>query len=204
MARDIMLLMQAEVAELAEPSGAARGGSSTMPHKNNPVGCTVVLAAGNRVPALVSSFLSSMAQEHERGAGNWQAEWKIVSDVIGAVAIALSAMAEVAEGLTVDTARMRGNIDSTRGVIFAERAMTLLAGKLGRESAHKILEQAVRRSTEQNRRLVEVLSENEDVKDQLGPALSDLEDPQKYLGSAEEFRRRLLASSEHTNTEKKE
>lgn len=203
-ARDIMLLMQAEVAEVAEPSGVGRGGSSTMPHKKNPVGCTVSLAAANRVPGLVATFLSCMAQEHERGAGGWQAEWKIVSDVMGATAMALSAMAEVAEGLTVNATRMRANIDSTRGAIFAERAVMLLAGKLGRENAHKILAQAIQESREQQRRLAEVLGENEDVKDHLGPALADLEDPQLYLGSAEEFRKRLLASSEHPDIEKKD
>lgn len=204
MAGDLILLMQSEVAEVAEPSGAQRGGSSTMPHKNNPVGCTVTLAAANRVPGLVAGFLSSMVQEHERGAGGWQAEWKIVSDVLGATAIALSAMAEVAEGLTVNAAQMRANIESTRGVIFAERAMMLLAVKVGREKAHKILEQAVRRTAEQHRRLAEVLSEDKDVKDHLGAALAGLEDPQQYLGLAEEFIKRLLASSEQSDIEGKE
>ena len=204
MAQDIILLMQSEVAEAAEPSGAERGGSSTMPHKSNPVGCTVTLAAANRVPGLVSSFLSSMSQEHERAAGGWQAEWRIVSDVIGATAMALSGMAEVAGGLTVDVARMRANIESTRGVIFAERAMMLLAGKLGRQNARQLLEQALRRSTENQQSLAEALSSYPEVRDQLGAALADLEDPQHYLGSAEEFRQRLLASSEGIDIGRKE
>ena len=204
LAQDILLLMQSEVAEVAEPSGAERGGSSTMPHKKNPVGCTVALAAVNRVPGLVASFLSCMSQEHERAAGGWQAEWKIVSDLMGATAMALSAMAEVAEGLTVSAARMRANVESTRGLIFAERAMMLLAGKLGREKAHHLLEQALRQSAEQQRRLADVLSGYPEVRDQIGAALADLEDPRQYLGSAEEFRKRLLASSENTDIERKD
>lgn len=205
MARDISLLMQNEIAEVAEPVGAGRGGSSTMPHKRNPVGCTVTLAAANRVPALVSSFLAGMLQEHERAAGGWQAEWSTVSDVVAATGLALASMAEVADGLTVDAARMRANIDATRGSIFAERAMMLLGRKLGRDAAHKLLEEAFRRSAEQNRHLNEVLSDMKEVRDQLGPdVLRELEKPEQYLGSAEDFRKRLLASAGRENPGGKE
>jgi 3-carboxy-cis,cis-muconate cycloisomerase len=196
MARDISLLMQNEVAEVAEPAGAGRGGSSTMPHKHNPVGCTVTLAAAGRVPALVSSILSGMVQEHERAAGGWQAEWSTISQVICATGLALAAMAEVAEGLSADAARMRANIEATGGAIFAERARMLLAPRLGRDAAQKLLEEATQRCAEENRHLSEVLAGMKEVKDHLGPdALRDLEKPEKYLGSADEFRKRLLASA---------
>jgi 3-carboxy-cis,cis-muconate cycloisomerase len=167
-----------------------------MPHKRNPVGSITALAAAGRVPALVSSFLSGMAQEHERAAGAWQAEWSIVAGVIGATGLAAASMAEVAEGLTVDAARMRANIEATRGVVFAERAAMLLAGKLGRDAAHKLLEQATRQAAEQGRRLSEVLREMREVTDAVNStALDDLEQPEQYLGSAEGFRRRLLTAA---------
>jgi 3-carboxy-cis,cis-muconate cycloisomerase len=196
MARDIVLLAQDEVREVAEGKSEGRGGSSAMPHKHNPVGSITALAAAGRVPALVSSFLSGMAQEHERAAGAWQAEWSIVAGVIGATGLAAASMAEVAEGLTVDAARMRANIEATRGVVFAERAAMLLAGKLGRDAAHKLLEQATRQAAEQGRRLSEVLREMREVTDAVNStALDDLEQPEHYLGSAEGFRRRLLAAA---------
>jgi 3-carboxy-cis,cis-muconate cycloisomerase len=195
LARDISLLMQNEVAEVAEPTSSGRGGSSTMPHKHNPVGCTITLSAANRVPGLVSSFLSGMIQEHERGAGGWQAEWAIVSAVIQLTGLAIVSMAEVAEGLTVDVSRMRANIESTRGSIFAERAMVLLGTKLGRDKAHKLLEDAARKSAKEGRRLRDVLEEMEAGTSELASMLQDLEDPNLYLGSAEQFRKRLLASS---------
>lgn len=198
-ARDISLLMQNEVAEVAEPSDAGRGGSSTMPHKRNPVGCTVTLAVANRMPGLVSSFLSAMVQEHERAAGGWQAEWAIVSAVIQSTGLAIASMAEVAEGLTVDASRMRANIESTHGVIFAERAMILLGSKLGRDKAHKLLEDATRKSAEEGRHLRDVLKEMEAVGNELASILQDLEDPNLYLGSAEQFRKRLLASAKQKN-----
>ncbi len=195
MARDISLLMQNEVSEAAEPSGAGRGGSSTMPHKRNPSGCVVALAAANRVPGLVASFLSGMVQEHERAVGSWQAEWPTMTGLIQATGAAAASMAEVAEGLSVDGARMRMNIEATRGVIFAERVMMLLGEKLGRDTAHKLLDQATRQSIAQGRHLREVLGEMPEVSRHLDrAALNEIEIPEEYLGSADEFRKRLLSA----------
>src|SRR5262249_5096313 len=73
MARDILLLAQNEVAEVREHEDGERGGSSTMPHKHNPVGSTLALATAQRMPGLLSSFLSMMVQEHERAPGGGQA-----------------------------------------------------------------------------------------------------------------------------------
>jgi 3-carboxy-cis,cis-muconate cycloisomerase len=194
MARDIGLLMQTEVAEVREPGGEGRGGSSTMPHKHNPVGCIVTLAAANRVPGLVASFLSGMVQEHERAAGGWQAEWPTVADVVESTGRATASMADVAAGLSVDPARMRSNIDATQGVVFAEKAMMLLAAKLGREPAQKILEQAARGSMANGRRLSEVLAEIPEVARHLDrETLRKLDVPEDYLGATQSFIRGLLA-----------
>jgi 3-carboxy-cis,cis-muconate cycloisomerase len=204
MACDISLMMQNEVAEAAEPGGDGRGGSSTMPHKRNPIGCSLTLAAAQRVPGLVASFLSGMVQEHERGVGGWQAEWPIVAAVIQATGVAAASMAEVAEGFTVDKARMRSNIEATHGAIFSERASMLLGAKLGRDVAHKILREAAKKSSRQKRRLSEVLAEIPEVTSQLDRAtLRGLETPEEYLGSAEVFRKALL-SSKSSKTKKKE
>ncbi len=205
MARDISLLMQTEVGEAAEPSGPGRGGSSTMPHKRNPSGCVATLAAANRVPGHVANFLSGMAQEYERGVGNWQAEWPTVAALVQATGLGSAAMAEVADGLSVDAVRMRANIDATRGVIFAERAMMLLGEKLGRDVAYKLLEEATRQSVAQGRHLAEVLGEMPDVNRHLDRAtLQKLETPEDYLGSAEAFRKRLLAFGEEDSSDEKE
>jgi 3-carboxy-cis,cis-muconate cycloisomerase len=197
MARDIALLMQNEVAEAAEPAGVGRGGSSTMPHKRNPTGCSLTLAAAARVPGYVSQFLSGMAQEHERAVGGWQAEWATIARVIQDTGLALASMREVAEGLVVHPRRMRENIASTRGVVFAERAAMLLGPALGRAVAHEILEQATRRAIETGRNLKQVLAEIPEVTRVLTPAqIDDLDSPESYLGSAEIFRKQLLESSE--------
>lgn len=195
MAHDIGLLMQNEVGEAAEHGGQGRGGSSTMPHKQNPIGCTITLAAAQRVPGMVGSFLSAMVQEHERGLGGWQAEWPIASAIVQSTGLAIASMAEVAEGLTVDEARMRANINATRGVIFAERAMMMLGRSLGRDVAHGLLEKGTRQSVQQGRRLSEVLAEMPEITGHLDvKALFQLETPEQYLGVAEELRVRLLSS----------
>jgi 3-carboxy-cis,cis-muconate cycloisomerase len=202
-ARDISLLMQNEVAEISEPGDDGRGGSSTMPHKRNPIGSAVTLAAAYRVPGEVAAFLSAMVQEQERGVGGWQAEWPIVASVIQSTGLAAASMAEVADGLAVDPARMRANIDATHGVVFGERAMMLLGSKLGREVAHKILGDATRKSLAQGKHLSDVLAEMPEVNSHIDRStLRQLELPEQYLGSVEIFREALLsAASEKSKKE---
>jgi 3-carboxy-cis,cis-muconate cycloisomerase len=194
-ARDISLLMQSEVAEVAEPGGEGRGGSSTMPHKRNPIACALALAAAERVPGLVASFLSAMLQEHERAVGGWQSEWPTVASIVQSTGSAASSLAELAEGLSVDAARMRQNIANTKGLIFAERAMMLLAAQLGRDVAHQLLKDTIQKSIAENKPLSAMLAELPEVSSRWSrSALDQLEIPEQYLGSADEFREALLKS----------
>jgi len=204
MARDISLLMQNEVAEVAEPVGQGRGGSSAMPHKQNPVGCTLTLSAAYRVPGLVSSFLSSMVQEHERAAGGWQSEWSTISSIVQETGLAATSMAEVAEGLTVDAGAMRTNLDATGGAILAERATIMLSEKLGREAASRLVARALDENSPKKRNFVDVLAEMSEVKAALdAAALQDLRSPERYLGVAELFRRNLVTDLKSSGTSAK-
>lgn len=193
MARDIALLMQSEIAEAAEPAGQGRGGSTTMPQKRNPIACSLALASANRVPGLLASFLSTMVEEHERGVGGWHAEWPIITSIVQALGLAVDSMAEAAEGLNVDPAKMRANIDSTRGTICAERVMMLLGTELGRDVAHRLLAEAARKTEAENRRFVDVLAEMPEVTRLIAPAtLGTLDAPEDYLGMAAVFQKRLM------------
>ena len=107
-ARDLSLYAQTEIGEVSEPSAEGRGGSSTLPHKRNPVACAVVLAAAARMPGLVSSMLGAMLQEEERGLGGWHAEWETLPEILGLFGGALHRLTETVAGLEVDAARMRG------------------------------------------------------------------------------------------------
>jgi 3-carboxy-cis,cis-muconate cycloisomerase len=205
MARDISLLMQNEVGEAAEPGGEGRGGSSTMPNKRNPTASSLTLAAAHRVPGLVASFLTTMLQEHERGVGGWHAEWPVVAAVIQSTGVAIASMAEAVEGLSVDAGKMRLNLENTKGVIFAERAMMLLGAKLGRDVSHAVVEAAVRKSVKEGRHLAAVLAETAEVTTHLGPTeLERLETPEHYLGSAEAFRKTLATDSNREDDDKEQ
>ena len=166
-----------------------------MPQKQNPVASTLTLAAANRVPGLVAAFLSGMVQEHERGVGGWQAEWPTVGGVIQSTGLALNSMAEAAEGLHVRVQRMRQAINATRGTVFAEKASLLLARKLGRERAQRIVREAVEQAERKQLRLAEVLAEMPEVSKVLDEqTVRDLGTPERYLGVASQFRKRLVAT----------
>ncbi|WP_116141087.1 3-carboxy-cis,cis-muconate cycloisomerase [Trinickia diaoshuihuensis] len=187
-ARDISLHMQTEVGELAEPSGSGKGGSSTMPHKRNPVGCAAALTAAARVPGLVATMLSAMVQEHERALGGWQAEWETLPDIARLCAGALANVTEVVAGLDVDTARLAANLDMTRGLILGESVMLALGASIGRLRAHELVEHASREAVRSGRGLREVLGDNPDVTRVLGNAQLDaLFDPANYSGQARQF-----------------
>ncbi|MBI4574113.1 MAG: 3-carboxy-cis,cis-muconate cycloisomerase [candidate division NC10 bacterium] len=195
MARDLSLLMQTDVAEAFEPAGDGRGGSSTMPHKRNPVTSAVVLAAATRAPGLVATMLASMVQEHERGLGGWHAEWTVLPELVILTAGAISQMADTMATLEVDADRMQANLDVTQGLMMAE-ALTLALGiKLGRLAAHERVEAACRRAVSEGRHLRQVLAEDPVVTAQLDTLDFDrLFDPQNYVGAATALVERVLAA----------
>ena len=136
---DLALLAQAEVGEVAEPSGAGRGGSSAMPQKKNPVAAMTAIAAGMRAPHHAAAVLATMAQAHERGLGEWQAELAEWPSLFLCAHGALVALADAIEGLVVDGGRMRENIERQRGAVFAEEAAALLAPSVGKAKASALV-----------------------------------------------------------------
>lgn len=195
-ARDISLHSQTDVAELFEPAGEGRGGSSTMPHKRNPVTCSVVLAATARVPGLVATMLSTMPQELQRGLGGWQAEWETLPQIVRLAGGALHHLAEMMPGLQVDAGRMRRNLEATKGLIFAEAVTMALADRMGRMPAHLLVEGACKKALAEDRPLQEILRDEPGLRGHLTPAdLESLFDARNYLGSAEEFVERVTTQA---------
>ncbi|HEU0081381.1 MAG TPA: 3-carboxy-cis,cis-muconate cycloisomerase, partial [Bradyrhizobium sp.] len=145
-ARDVSLLMQTDVAEAFEPSGEGRGGSSTMPHKRNPVAAATALAAAGMAPNLAATILAGLVQDHERSTGPWHAEWPTLPTLLLVTSGALAAIVDIAEGLEVDADRMRQNLDTTRGLIMAEAATFALAEKIGKRDAHHLVEAASKKA----------------------------------------------------------
>lgn len=196
-ARDVSLLMQSEVAEVFEPAAEGRGGSSTMPHKRNPVACATILAVATRVPGLVSTLLTAMSQEHERGLGNWQAEWETFPEIFKLVSAALERTVEIATGLEVHPERMLANLEARQGLAMAEAVSVALAGKIGRERAHTLLERASANAMKASGQLRDELLAMPEIREHLSAAeIERLLDPRNYLGSASRFIERVLGGAD--------
>lgn len=186
MARDWSLMMQTEIAEIFEPSGVGRGGSSTMPHKRNPVAAASILAAANRVPALMSSVYQSLVQEHERSLGAWHSEWLALPELFQLTAGSLSRAIEVFTGLEVKPENMLRNLDCTQGLIMAEALMMSLAPQMGRLNAHHLVEAVCQQAVAEQRHLLEVAQHHAEILAVLTTEqLSHVLNPQHYLGNTE-------------------
>jgi 3-carboxy-cis,cis-muconate cycloisomerase len=165
-----------------------------MPQKRNPVGASIAIAASVRVPGLVSTMLIASVQEHERGLGNWPAEWETLPEIVMLAAGALAAMLDVAQGLDVDAERMRGNLGLTNGLIFAESAQIALAPTIGRDAAHALVARACRRALSENAHLRDILASEPEVVQHLGSERIDaLFDPGRCLGESSALIERALA-----------
>lgn len=192
--RDISLLMQTEVGEVFEPSAPGKGGSSTMPHKRNPVGAAVMISAATRAPGLVATMLAAMPQEHERSLGLWHAEWETLPELCCLVSGSLQQALQALPELHVDAQRMRDNLDSTRGLLLAEAVSIALAQRIGRDAAHHLIEQCCRRAVEQGAHLRAILGADAEVSEQLSSQeLDRLLDPAHYLGQARQWVERAVA-----------
>lgn len=192
--RDLSLLMQTEAGEVFEPAAPGKGGSSTMPHKRNPVGAAVLIGAATRAPGLVATMLAAMPQEHERSLGLWHAEWETLPELCCLVSGALQQALQLVPGLEVDAARMRANLDLTRGLVLAEAVSIALAQRIGRDAAHHLLEQCCKQAVKEGAHLRAVLGANAEVTAHLSAAeLDQLLDPAHYLGQARRWVARALA-----------
>jgi 3-carboxy-cis,cis-muconate cycloisomerase len=196
-ARDVALLTQTEVQEVFEPAAPGRGGSSTLPHKRNPVAAAQILTAATLAPGLVADVFAALVQEHERAAGTWQAEWIALPELMRLSSGAFARLAEIAEGLEVDKAKMCANLDLTDGLIMAEAVQMALAAEIGRSAAHDVIGAASKRALKEKRPLVDVLGEIPEVTRAIPKSkLKALANPLSYLGAAELFRTRALAAAE--------
>jgi 3-carboxy-cis,cis-muconate cycloisomerase len=194
LALDVTLLAQTELGEVGEAAGDGRGGSSTLPHKRNPVAAVLVGAATRRAPGLVATLLAAMAQEQERATGAWHAEWEPQAELLRLVGGAACRARELLAGLEVHPERMRANLDATGGLLLTEHLATGLAEALGRVGAHDLVARLSREAAGGDRPLRAVLLADDQVRARLDEAAVDrLLDPEGYLGSAGRFVDRALA-----------
>ncbi len=192
-ALDVILMAQTEVGEVAEPAGEGRGGSSTLPHKRNPILSVTAAANTRRVQDLAQTLYRSMLGEHERAAGAWHAEWETLTDALALTGGAAAAVRGVTEGLEVYHEKMRQNLKETGGMIMAENVTTVVADRLGRMEAHELVEPAARRAADGGRPFREELLAEPVLSERLSAEEIDAAlDPAGYLGSTGAFIDRAL------------
>src|SRR5215213_9483447 len=195
LALDVTLLAQTEIAEVTEPAGGGRGGSSTLPHKHNPVGAVLVVAGTRRVPGLVASLLGSMAQEQERASGAWHGEWEPLVELLRLVGGAAARTRELLGGLEVHPDRMRANLEGTGGQLLTERVAGALTNGLGRGPAQELLRRLSQTAADTGQPLRQVLADDPTVAQHLDAAAIDqLLDPEGYLGTASQLINRALTT----------
>jgi 3-carboxy-cis,cis-muconate cycloisomerase len=198
-ARDVSLMMQTDVGEAFEPSGEGRGGSSTMPHKRNPVAAASALAAATMAPNLAATIFAAQVQDHERSAGPWHAEWPTLPTLMLVTSGGLAAIVDIAQGLEVDAARMRANLDTTHGLIMAEAVTFALAETIGKSDAHHLIEVASRQAVKDKKHLRDVLTADARITAQLSAdKIAALFEPMAYQGASQALIDRLLGSVEES------
>lgn len=206
-AQDIVLLAQTEVGELVEDGGPGVGGSSTLPHKRNPVAAVSALACARQAPGLVGNLFAAQIQEHQRAAGSWHAEWLPLTDLLRRTGAAVAWLRTSTARLRIDPGRMRANLGATGGLALSERVTTDLALELGRMDAHRLVTEACRDAVTSGRDLADVLTERlSGVRTR--ERILTLLDPAGYLGAATVFTDRVTGAmtdradhAAHTNSE---
>jgi 3-carboxy-cis,cis-muconate cycloisomerase len=196
---DVKLLMQTEVAEVYEPFHEARGSSSTMPQKRNPISCLYIHSTAALVRQHVAALLEAAVADHERSTGPWEIEWISLPEIFLLASGALSQTKLLVQGLEVDADRMRANLDLTKGMIVSEAVMMGLGPHLGRQRAHDLVYDICRKVAATGEPLVELLAKDRDISKHLTRAeLDKMCDPAGYLGLAGEMVDRVLAIEEAT------
>ena len=194
-ALEIVSLQSTELAEVAEPLVPGHVGSSTMPQKRHPHACELAAAACKLLRGLAPVMVGCMVGQHERDMAAWAAEWMIVPQAMILASGALAGLRPVAEGLVVDEARMRANLDLTRGGIMAEALMIAAAPALGRDRAHEELMRLTRAAAREGVTLGEAAARDGVFAAALGPGgIERALDPAGYLGESARIARDVAAA----------
>jgi 3-carboxy-cis,cis-muconate cycloisomerase len=185
LAMDVKLMMQSEVGEVYEPYAHGRGSSSTMPQKRNPISSCYIHGAISVVRQHSAALMDAMVADHERSTGPWQIEWIVLPEAFCLMAGALRQSRVVLDGLEVDVAKMRANIDITQGLVMSEAVMMGLGPYIGREYAHDLVYDICRTAVKDGRPLLDLLCEHPEINKHLDrAALAALCDPNNYLGQS--------------------
>jgi 3-carboxy-cis,cis-muconate cycloisomerase len=191
---DVKLMMQTEVEEVYEPFAQGRGSSSTMPQKRNPISSVYMHACVAMVRQNVAALLDAMVEDHERSTGPWEIEWIALPEIFCLSAGALAQARFLVGGLQVDPARMRANLDLTKGLVVSEAVMMGLGPALGRQRAHDLVYDICREVIAGKGTFLDLLAAVPEITAHMDRTqLAALLDPANYCGLAGEMVDRVLA-----------
>jgi 3-carboxy-cis,cis-muconate cycloisomerase len=194
--------MKTEYGEVEEPVPPGTVGSSTMPQKRNPKLCQDIIAAAAEVRAAVPLALEAMQTEHEADRTTSLIMEAAEARACIATGDMLSRLVEVLEGLRLDPARMRQNLDLGGGLIMAEAVMLDLGATIGRQHAHDVVYDAAQAAFVEGRLFGAVLAEDPRVTAHLDrKAIEGLLDPTAYTGLCAEMARGAAARARVVATE---
>jgi adenylosuccinate lyase len=187
-ASEIRELQRPEIGEAFEAFEQKKQvGSSTMPHKRNPMISERICGLAKILRSLVSPALENVPTWHERDLTQSSCERFVIPEECILIDYMLILMIKVLKGLEIDEARMRRNMDITQGRMMSEAVMLALAKKgLGRQKAHELTRQLAIKSHNKQREFKQVLAEDSTAKKLLSPEeIEQVMDPRNYLGTAQ-------------------
>ena len=204
-ANEISILMRTEIAEVKEPYFKGRGASSTMPQKQNPTICPVIIAISNRLRNTLPIQLSAMLQEHERSTAGQPTEWLVIPETFILTSGALYQAKKLLDGLQINKDKMKANLDfDNNGLIMSESVMMGLANKIGRSNAHLLITEVVNRSIKNNSSLFDELAKDKKISVHLSHNdIIKLLKPENYLGSSSKMINRVLMDFKKFKNHKK-
>ena len=192
-ANEFINLERTEICELEEGFSMGKVGSSTMPHKRNPMVCENILANCRIIQANAGLGFGAMIQEHERDMSFWQTEWSYLPQICILLDNVMSELQKILQGMIVRKGQIKHNLYLTKGLIVSEHVMLTLGHYLGRQNAHEVIYEASMKAFEQNRMLEDVLKEDERVTSKISnEILDEVLEPMHYTGACEAMVERVV------------
>ncbi len=187
-ATNFRVLQRAEVGELMEEFGRKQVGSSTMPHKRNPIDCENICGIARVIRGFVEPQHQSAILWEERDLTNSSAERIILAEATVLTDHILTKMIKVVERIRLNLDRIRENLERLKGLNLSEAVMIALTKKgLGRQEAHELVRNASMRAYEKGTGLLDELLKDEVVRRYLSEdEIRELLKPENYLGTAKE------------------
>ncbi|MBI4042299.1 MAG: adenylosuccinate lyase [Deltaproteobacteria bacterium] len=182
-ATELRHLQRTEVAEVEEGFAKGQGGSSSMPHKKNPISAENICGLARLVRSYVTPAMENIALWHERDISHSSVERVILPDATILVHYMLERMRGLLSSLVIHRGRMKENLEMTKGLIYSQKVLLTLMGRgMPRTEAYRLVQEASHRSSERGSLLLQELSQRAEVVALL--SLDELRgcfDPSQYL-----------------------